>query len=231
MSTAPIETWNDVLSAILNARYSCRAFLSRPVPREAIDQAFALAQRTASWCNMQPWHATVVSGEALEHVRRSLRDAASLDRPSAPDIEFPTSFGDEHLTRRRACGHQLYAALGIARSDMKARRQQLLRNFDLFGAPHAAFVTVDPEIGPYGLVDVGGYIQVLLLTLRAHGIASVAQAAIAHHAELLKPMLRIDPKLHLVCGISFGYEDPANPANGFRTAREGLENVVHYLGA
>ena len=44
-----------VLEELLNERYSVRAFLPREVPRETIEHVLKTAQRTASWCNSQPW--------------------------------------------------------------------------------------------------------------------------------------------------------------------------------
>ncbi|WP_208510355.1 nitroreductase family protein [Variovorax paradoxus] len=45
----------DSLRELLHERTSCRAFLDRPVPRGVIEQVLGAAQRTASWCNAQPW--------------------------------------------------------------------------------------------------------------------------------------------------------------------------------
>ena len=55
-----------VLEALLNERYSVRAFLPQEVPRETIEHILAVSQRTASWCNSQPWQVLIASGEAKE---------------------------------------------------------------------------------------------------------------------------------------------------------------------
>ena len=55
-----------VLEELLNERYSVRAFLPKPVPREIIEHVLTTAQRTASWCNSQPWQVLIASGEAKE---------------------------------------------------------------------------------------------------------------------------------------------------------------------
>ena len=52
-----------VLEELLNERYSVRAFLPREVPRETIEHVLTIAQRTASWCNSQPWQVLIASGE------------------------------------------------------------------------------------------------------------------------------------------------------------------------
>ncbi|NEV79831.1 nitroreductase, partial [Rhodopseudomonas sp. BR0C11] len=59
-TTAPI----DVLEELMAARYSCRAFKADPVPRATIERILGTAQKTASWCNSQPWQVVITSGEA-----------------------------------------------------------------------------------------------------------------------------------------------------------------------
>src|ERR1700746_655552 len=93
---------------LLQERYSYRSYLPTPVPRETITGFLELAQRTASWCNSQPWHATIVSGEAIRQFRTAL-----LERASAPtvdrntDFPFPREYKGAYLDRRRECGFQL----------------------------------------------------------------------------------------------------------------------------
>ena len=55
-----------VLEELLQERYSVRAFRPDPVPRETIAHMLTVAQRTASWCNSQPWQVLIASGEAKE---------------------------------------------------------------------------------------------------------------------------------------------------------------------
>ena len=51
-----------VLEELLNERFSCRAFLPKPVARATIERVLRVAQRTASWCNSQPWQVVIASG-------------------------------------------------------------------------------------------------------------------------------------------------------------------------
>jgi hypothetical protein len=59
-------------------------------------------------------------------------------------------------------------------------------------------------------------------------VASIAQAAMAMRSKFLHEWFQIPDERQVVCGISFGYEDPAHPANGFRTTRARMEQVVHW---
>jgi nitroreductase len=92
-----------------------------------------------------------------------------------------------------------------------------------------ALLTSAPGLGIYGAVDVGGYVQVLLLAMQAHGVAAIPQAALTHHSALIKTQLGIASERRMVCGISFGYEDPGHPANKFRTTRAPVSDVVSWV--
>src|ERR1700682_3201088 len=81
-----------VLEELLNERYSVRAFLARPVPRETIEQVLQVAQRTASWCNSQPWQVVIASGEAKERFRKSIYAEAAAGVADAHDFTPPREY-------------------------------------------------------------------------------------------------------------------------------------------
>lgn len=223
---------NDQVAALdklLAERHSCRAFLPQPVD-VAVQQSFLqTAQRTSSWCNSQAWQVTIASGAAVERFRDAMQQAASGGTGRGSDFPFPPEYTGAYLERRRECGFQLYNAVGVERGDKTGASRQALENFRLFGAPHVAILTSDPGLGVYGAVDVGGYVQVLLLAMQAQGVAAIPQAALASHSGLVKSLLGIDPARQVVCGISFGYEDTAHPANCYRTSRASLDEVVTWV--
>lgn len=214
-----------MLDQLLSGRHSCRAFLPQPVPAARIDAMLASAQRTASWCNTQPWQLLLTSGAGTEALRTAMRQAAR-ERPAASDIAFPPGYEGEHLARRRASGLQLYQAVGIARHDKAQAQAQSLRNFDFFDAPHVLIVTTASSLGPYALVDCGGWVANFLLAAQAHGIAAIAQAALARHSDVIREHFALPAQQLVVCGISFGFADAAHPANSYRTARADLAQVV-----
>lgn len=218
----------EVLDRLLRERHSCRAFLPQPVPRALQGKIFTTAQRTASWCNSQAWQVAVASGAALERLRTALLAAAGTGT-HASDFPFPEAYTGRYLERRRECGFQLYEAVGVARGDKEGYHRQTMENFRAFGAPHVAILSSDPGLGVYGAVDVGGYVQVLLLALQAHGIAAIPQAALAGHSALLKSHLSIPAERRVVCAVSFGYEDRAHPANGYRTRRAPVQEAVDWV--
>ena len=165
----------------------------------------------------------------MERFREAMYNAARDGTQRGADFPFPKEYTGPYLARRRECGFQLYNAVGVERGDKAGGARQALENFRLFGAPHVAILTSDPGLDVYGAVDVGGYVQVLLLAMQAHGVAAIPQAALASHSALAKSLLGIDPARKVVCGISFGYEDTSHPANSYRTSRAGLDEVVTWV--
>ena len=227
MHTAPagdVET----LERLLAARYSCRGFLPDPVPQPIIERILTMAQRSPSWCNAQPWQVIVTRRAGTERFRAALFNHVTK-APTAPDIAFPREYRGAYQERRRACGFALYDAVGVKRGDRVASGLQMLENFRFFGAPHVAIITTDEALGTYGAIDCGAYISNFLLAAQSLGVASIPQAALASHSPFVREYFGIGCDRLVVCGISFGYEDAAHKANGFRTERAPLDEVVRWV--
>ncbi|MBP9035165.1 MAG: nitroreductase family protein, partial [Pseudomonadales bacterium] len=72
--------------------------------------------------------------------------------------------------------------------------------------------------------------QTLMLALSAHGLASCPQTALSFLCDAVREECGVDPSHRLLFGISFGYEDAANPANDCRLGRAALADNVRFLG-
>jgi nitroreductase len=220
----------DVVEKLLAARYSCRAFKPDQVPRATIERVLAAAQKTASWCNSQPWQVTIFSGDAARKFGEDIYKAASGGGHGTSDFPFPREYKGVYLDRRRESGFQLYNALGIARGDKAAYQKQMLENFRFFGAPHVAIVTTDEALGVYGAIDCGGYVSNFMLAAQASGLATIPQAALAGFSDVVRKHLGVGEDRKVVCGISFGYPDTAHPANSYRTTRAAIPEAVAFIG-
>ena len=220
MSTTKLPTADipRVLETLLNDRFSCRGFRADPIPRELVEQILRLAQRTASWCNSQPWQMIVNSASATDRLREALL-ALPASEESAFDIAPPAEYRGIYKDRRRACGFQLYDSVGIGHGDREASSRQARENFAFFGAPHVAIVTTEAVLGAYGVLDCGAFVHNFMIAARSFGIASIAQAALAARSPFLREWFEIPSERQIVCGISFGLEDASHPANSFRTPR------------
>jgi nitroreductase len=223
--TAPI----DVLENLLAQRFSCRAFRPDPVPRAVIERLLNAAQKTASWCNSQPWQLVITSGAATRKFRDALYPVAASGAPLNGDFPFPREYRGVYLERRRESGFQLYNTLGIARGDKAAYARQALENFNFFGAPHVAIVTSDEALGVYGAVDCGGYVNNFMLAAQALGLASVPQAALAFHSQVVREHFGLSCDRRVVCGISFGFADRDHKVNSYRTSRASIADAVRFV--
>lgn len=219
----------DALARLLEARYSCRAFLPDPLPDDTIARIVAAAGRAPSWCNAQPWQVTVTRGAGTDRFRDMLSRAVAAGPPS-PDLPWPESYPGAYGERRRVCGYQLYDAVGIAREDRAARQEQSMRNFELFGAPHVAIVHAEAALMPYAALDCGGFVTAFMLAATALGVASIAQASVASYAAAIRAHFGLPESRRILCAIPFGHEDPDHPANRFRTDRAPLDEILDLRG-
>jgi len=58
---------------LAKTRQSCRAYLTKPVPEEALHRMIDTVRLAPSACNSQPWHFTVVTNGPAEAVGRAVR--------------------------------------------------------------------------------------------------------------------------------------------------------------
>lgn len=218
----------NTLARLLSHRHSCRGFLPDPVPTATVEQIMALAQRTASWCNAQPWQVFITRGEATERFREAMLAPVRADE-SGPDFTWPVEYQGIYQERRRECGLALYDSVGIARGDREASAHQARENLRLFGAPHVAIITSPQALSTYGAVDCGAYVANFMLAATSLGVACIAQAALASRPQRVRDCLGLPADRGVVCGISFGFADPAHPANAFRTTRADTSAAVTWV--
>lgn len=220
----------EAFNALMHSRHSCRGFKPAPVPQEVIERITLAASRVPTWCNAQPWQLHITRGTETDRFRTALQKAATTQAPQ-PDMAWPRRYEGVYKDRRRTCGFQLYDSVGIAKGDREGSAAQMMENYALFGAPHVAIVTSEDDLGPYGAMDCGGFIAAFTVAAQAAGVASIPQAAVAAFAPTVRAFFDIPAGRNILCAISFGYEDPDHPANGFRTERAGLGEIIHWHGS
>jgi len=215
------------LEEAIRTRRSVRGFLNRPVDEETLKAVFDLAQWAPSNCNIQPWTALVASGALRDRIREQLMHNITNGVPPNPDYDYPDRFEGAYRKRQVDCAVAMYSKMGIARDDTEGRMAATLRNFELFDAPHVAFIGMHKDFGTTVAVDVGMYAQTLMLVMTAYGIASCAQGSMRYYPDLVREAFGVDEEVRILFGISFGYEDPDVAANATRTKRAPLsENVT-----
>ena len=221
----------EMLADLLAGRFSCRAFRPAPVPTATIERMLAMAQRSASWCNSQPWQVIVTEPPATDRFREALLEhVGATGQPEQPDLPYPLGYFGVYRDRRRECGWQLYDSVGVKPGDRAASAVQARENFRLFGAPHVMIITSERDLGVYGAVDCGLYVGNLMLAAQSLGIATIAQAALARCSPFLHSYFDIPDTRTVVCGISFGYADSTHKVNSYRTSRAAVADTVTFVG-
>ncbi len=225
--TSAADTAHD-FEALMRKRRSVRGFKPDVIPQDMIDYIFTTAQLSPSNCNVQPWVVHVVSGPAADDMRIKLGSHVMSGAPATPDFPLTDRYPGAYRGRQIGAAVALFEATGVARDDGAARMRSLLRNFELFGAPHALFLFMPDWAGWREAADCGMYAQSLMLTMAANGIGSCAQGALSHYAGFVKSHLGVAEEMKLLFGMSFGYEDPAHPANAARTDRAALADAIAF---
>lgn len=214
---------------VMTARWSCRAFRSEEVPEDVLTRVFEVAQRTASWCNTQPWQVHLLGGEVTRWFAKELTEHVATHpalTDQTPDYPLPARYEGAYLERRRAAGYALYESLGIDRTDTAARAAAMLDNYSFFGAPHVAIITSDRNQGTYGAIDCGAYVANLTNAALDAGLATIAQGAMGVYAGRVRELLELPEERAVVCGVAIGYADEDHPVNAFRTERATLADLV-----
>ena len=218
----------DVLEAMATRR-SMRGFLPTPIPRTTIEAILAAAARAPSGSNIQPWKVRVTMGAEKARLSAALRAAHDAGATVAREYHYyPRQWREPYLARRRKVGWGLYALAGVARGDEAAGHAQRARNFDFFGAPVGLFFTLDRDLEQGSWLDMGMFLQNVMLAARGHGLDTCAQAAFCDHHDIVRAQLGIPENEALVCGLSLGHADPAEPTNRLETEREPVSGFVTF---
>lgn len=217
--------------AILS-RKSVRRFLPTAVSPEVVRHILQVAARAPSGNNIQPWRVYAVSGEARQALCRDILQAAT-EQPEQHQPEYayyPTQWVEPYRERRRRNGFALYEKLGIGRDDHQLREQQMLRNYQFFDAPVGLLVTIDRRLNTGSYLDVGMFIQNLLIAARGQQLHTCAQAAFANFHDVVRRHLPLGEQEILVCGIALGYEDCSAPENSLVTERQKVAEFASFHG-
>ena len=216
----------DTIEAIKN-RKSVRKFLKRPVEKQILIRVLDAARWSPSGANCQPWRVEIVSGKTKDNITRAILEAKAKNLTEPPDIDYyPEVWKNPYKERRFKCGLALYSALGIERGDTDARKRAWFKNYDFFGAPTGIFLFMPKALGTGFLVDMGIFIQSLVLACTNEGLATCIQASLAEYPSIVKQILNVSDEFRLVCGISVGFEDKSAPVNQFRTTRIKVDDFV-----
>ena len=202
----------QAIDQLVTTRRSIRRFTDRPVSKKLLLEILDIAGRAPSNSNMQPWRVYVVGGAAKDKLAQALSDAHQKspadyqpERPMyAPNLPAPYS------DRLQLFGRVFYGALRIDRADMEARGRYIARNLIFYGAPVAAFFTVDRRMEVNSWFDCGLFAQTFMLAAKARGLDTCAQIFLTKYHTVVRRHLPIDETQIIACGMSIGYANTSS---------------------
>lgn len=211
----------------MQQRHSVRAFLPRTVDAVLVRDLLAQAGQAASGGNLQPWRVIALTGDSLQALRQAM-PAATPDSDAA--LVYPAQLWEPYRSRRFDNGEDLYRSLGIGREDRSGRQQQLARNTHMFGAPVGVFIAVDSRMLHAQWVDLGIYLQSLMLLATGKGLATCAQGFWRSYSDFVSRHLALPQGYQIAFGMALGYEDSAAPVNQWRSSRAELGDWCEMRG-
>lgn len=217
------------ISTAIQQRQACRAFLDKPVSDDEIRQILDTARWAPSGVNTQPWKIAVVRGQRQQTITAALIAAKESQQEAKPDYQYyPSNWDEPYKTRRKACGLALYGALQIGRGDSEKQKQAWYNNYRFFGAPVGLFVFIDAELAQGSWLDLGMFIQSIMLAAMDHGLATCPQASLADYPDIIRQQLDWHGNDKLACGLSLGYADRDHPVNRYRLKREEVDTFTYW---
>lgn len=215
----------------ITSRRAIRAFLPDPIDPALVRRLIEVAAQAPSGTNMQPWKLRVIGPQARARLEAAL--IAALDSPDLPAEEeyryYPERFREPYLSRRRKVGWDLYGLLGVTKGDTEGMKRQSAANLRFFGAPVALMLTVDRDLEIGSWLDLGMFVQSLLIAAQGNGLQSCPQAIFARFHPVVRRELSIPESEVVVCGIAIGHADPDAPQNALVPEREPVEGFTTWL--
>lgn len=226
-------------------RRSIRSFLDKPVAPELLDEILTLAIESPSSSNTQPYKMAVATGDICQSIGKDLlakynaankinnmplplKAVSAITSGVLPDGDFKPTLGKyppEFQKRRVATGHGLYEILGIERNDKASRDEQMAKNFTFFNAPVAIFFFVHPGMNHTALLDLGIFMQSLMLIATDKGLGTCAQGALGMWKSPIKKHFSLPKEYKLVCGMALGYPDD-HKVNQYKPAKLSLDDLL-----
>jgi nitroreductase len=223
------DLMNDAFLSVITGRHCKRAFLDRPVPRWVLERVLTAAGHAPSPRNTQFWQVAVVTGEAREHLSRRLCAALESAEPYEADYDNrPAPMGARYEGRSFAWGEAFYGAMGVDRGDRTARREFERRNLRFYDAPVAMVFHLPRNAVPGTFLEMGFFLQNVMLGLVACGLGSCPQYSVARYSRVIRDALGLGPERLVVCTLCVGHVDEAAPINGFLPERAPLEEYTQW---
>ena len=218
---------NKSLTEIINNRKSIRAYLDKPVDNKLIKEMLKKASQAPSGGNLQPWKIFVINSSSMNKFLNFQKNWKGREDPPYPI--YPEKLKEPYRTSRYEVGEEMYSLIGIKRDDKTGRLNQMLKNFEFFGAPAGLFCFVDKQMGLPQWSDLGMFLQTFMLLAADESLGTCAQESWSLKQNCVKSFLNVSDDYLLFCGMAIGYADKNNKVNELRTSRRPIDDWAKFI--
>ena len=213
----------------LETRITCRDFLDKPVSDEILKRILQTSLRSASGGNLQPWKIHIIQGETLEKFKKTCVDrmmAGKVEEPTYP--AYPSPLWEPQRSWRYKLGEDMYALMGIEKDNKMGRLAWLAQNGKFFGAPVGIIITGDKRLDQPQYMDIGIYLQSLMLLAREEGLHTAPQGWWRNWTSVSHDLLDIPDEEEVLVGMALGYGNPDHPVNALYADRANLDDIAKF---
>ncbi len=218
---------HKTLSEIIKNRKSIRSFLDKPVSNDIIREMLERSSRAPSGGNLQPWKIYIVNEKSMKGFLEFQKNWKGKEEP--PYSIYPEKLKEPYRTSRNQMGEQMYSLLNIKREDKIGRMNQMLKNFDFFGAPVGMFCFIDKQMGLPQWSDLGMFLQTFMLLAVDKNLDTCAQESWSLKQNCVKTYLNISDDSILFCGMSIGHANMDDKVNELNTPRRPIDEWATFI--
>ena len=213
----------------LNTRITVRQFLDKAVPDDVLNTLLTTALRSPSGGNLQPWKIHVMTGDTLANFKKEAVEITLSGKTEEPTYPaYPSPLWEPQRSWRYKLGEDMYAKLGIPRENKMGRLVWFVQNAKFFEAPVGIIITGDKRLDMPQHMDIGIFIQSLMLLAREAGLHTAPQGWWRNWTSVCHKYLDIAETDEVLVGMSLGYGDPSANVNTLYADRASLDEVTTF---
>ena len=218
---------HKTLTEIIKNRKSIRSFVDKPVSNDTIKEMLQKSSRAPSGGNLQPWKIYIVNEKSMKDFLEFQKNWKGKEEPPYPI--YPEKLKEPYRTSRNQVGEQMYSLLDIKREDKIGRMNQMLKNFDFFGAPVGMFCFIDKQMGLPQWSDLGMFLQTFMLLAVDNNLDTCAQESWSLKQNCVKTYLDISDDSILFCGMAIGHANMDDKVNELNTPRRPIDEWATFI--
>ena len=213
----------------LNTRITVRQFLDTPVPEDLLTTLLTTALRAPSGGNLQPWKIHVMTGDTLANFKNEAVEITLAGKTEEPTYAaYPSPLWEPHRSWRYKLGEDMYELLEIGKDDKFGRMAQFMENMKFFRAPVGIIVTGHKKLEAPQHMDIGIYLQSLMLLAREYGLHTAPQGWWRNWHSVCDKFLDIPEDQEVMVGMAIGYGDESANVNNLRADRAPLSETHRF---